>query len=337
MLSRPRISLTAAIGLIDAIKVRNADPDEVLRSVGLDRRAVSDPQRSIASRDFTRLLNAAARATADDCFGLHFGEQFQPKDIGSLTYVVLNSPTFRAGIDNIARYLRVHNGAARVSVALDRQWAHIQHVLTDLPDESARQHYEYSLVVGLGTMRLMAGSQWTPSEVHFPHQSPGDTSEHTRIFGAPVAFGCPTSAVVVESEFLERTVPAADDRLYQILRDYLDRVLEEMPPEDGLPASVRRALGESMRNGDPKLGHVAGKLAMSPRTLQRRLRERGVDFKQLTDDTRRRFALNYLREARHSLSEVAFLLGYSEVSAFNRAFRRWTGETPLAYRRKVER
>src|SRR5262252_8858720 len=81
VLSRPRISLTAAIGLIDAIKVRNADPDEVLRSVGLDRRAVSDPQRSIASRDFTRLLNAAARATANDCFGLRFGEQFQPKDI----------------------------------------------------------------------------------------------------------------------------------------------------------------------------------------------------------------------------------------------------------------
>jgi AraC-like DNA-binding protein len=76
-------------------------------------------------------------------------------------------------------------------------------------------------------------------------------------------------------------------------------------------------------------------MGMSARTLQRQLKERGVDFKQLTDETRRRFAINYLKERKHTLTEVAFLLGYSEVSAFNRAFKRWTGSTPLEYRRSV--
>ena len=76
-------------------------------------------------------------------------------------------------------------------------------------------------------------------------------------------------------------------------------------------------------------------MAMSPRTLQRRLKEYGLDFKKLTDDTRRRFAINYLRDRKHTLTEIAFLLGYSEVSAFNRAFKRWTGSTPLKYRQNI--
>ena len=105
-----------------------------------------------------------------------------------------------------------------------------------------------------------------------------------------------------------------------------------MPQEDILLASVRRAVGESMRNGDPKLAQVAGRIAIGPRTLQRRLNDYDVDFKTLVDDTRRRFALNYLRDRRHTLAEIAYLLGYSEVSAFNRAFRRWTGTTPQVFR-----
>jgi AraC-like DNA-binding protein len=116
------------------------------------------------------------------------------------------------------------------------------------------------------------------------------------------------------------------------MKQYLERVLAEIPQEDGMLVSVRRAVAEAMREGDPNLTRVAKKMAMSPRTLQRQLKEQGMEFKQLVDDTRRRFALSYLRDRRHTLTEIAFLLGYSEASAFNRAFKRWTGSTPLAYR-----
>jgi AraC-like DNA-binding protein len=134
---------------------------------------------------------------------------------------------------------------------------------------------------------------------------------------------------------VDRQVPSADEHLYPVLKRYLDRVLAEMPREDDLLASIRRAVGESLRDGDPNLAQVARKIAMGQRTLQRRLREQGVDFKWLVDDTRRRFSLNYLRERKHTLSEIACLLGYSEVSALNRAFRRWTGSTPSDYRRRA--
>jgi AraC-like DNA-binding protein len=138
----------------------------------------------------------------------------------------------------------------------------------------------------------------------------------------------------MERDLVERQVPAADPRLYRILKQYLQRILDEMPREDELFGSVRRAIGELLRDGDPKIARVAKKIAMSPRTLERRLKERGVVFKKLMDDTRRRFALSYLRDRKNSLTDVAFLLGYSELSAFNRAFKRWTGTTPLDFRAK---
>ena len=119
------------------------------------------------------------------------------------------------------------------------------------------------------------------------------------------------------------------------MRQYLDQVLSEIPREDALLESIRKAVAESMRDGDPKLARVAKKIAMGPRTIQRRLKEYDFDFKKLVEDTRQRFAQNYLKDRKNTLTEVAFLLGYSELSAFNRAFKRWTGSTPLDYQRKL--
>jgi len=139
----------------------------------------------------------------------------------------------------------------------------------------------------------------------------------------------------MEREFVARQVPAADPRLYRILRRYVERALQEMPEGDELVATLRAVIAESVRDGVPKLARVAKKMALSPRTLQRQLMEHAMNFKSLVDDTRRRLALSYLRDRKNCLTEVAFLLGYSELSAFNRAFKRWTGSTPLAYRRRA--
>jgi AraC-like DNA-binding protein len=307
----------------------------VLGSCGLTRSTFAGPHGFIASSAFAQVLEEAARATGDECFGLHFAERYQPKDIGPLTYVVINSPTMAAGFENAGRYLRVHNQAAKASLVVEGHRASLRSGFSGLAIATPRQQNEFSMTVAISTVRLMAGSQWAPLEVQFAHPAPRLTSEHARIFRAPISFGHPANALVMEREFLDQQVPAADKRLYPILRRYLDGVLKEMPVEDPLLASVRRAIGESMRDGEPKLAPVARKVAMSPRSLQRRLKEHEMEFKTLVDDTRRRFAVHYLRDRRHTLTEVAYLIGYSEVSAFNRAFKRWTGATPADYRRRA--
>jgi AraC-like DNA-binding protein len=329
---KPMISVAATTGLLEAIGSAGANPDQVLRAVDLDRAVLSNAEGFIPCSTFARLLEEAARATGDSCFGLHFGERFNVKNIGPLAYVVLNSPTIAVADAHVARYLKLYNQAAKVFFTVEGQRAYLQYVLVDLGIEVPRQQNEYSMVIRLNTIRMMVGSQWAPLEVRFAHPAPEQISEHQRIFRAPVLFGFPTNAFVIEREFLERQIPAADQHLYQIMDRYLERILEEMPQEHEVLASVRRAVAESMREEHPNLTRVAKKMAMSPRTLQRQLKEQGIEFKNLVDDTRRRFAQSYLKSRRNTLTEVAFLLGYSEASAFNRAFKRWTGSTPLAYR-----
>jgi AraC-like DNA-binding protein len=331
---RAMISLTAATGLLQMIEARGGDPDEVLGPLALDRRALCDPHGFIADADFARLLHEAARVTGDDAFGLHFGERYHPKNLGALAYILVNSPTMGVAFENAGRYLRVHNAGAEASFVREEKWAYLRHRLTDVPLDIRRQHEECSLAVALGAIRLMAGSDWSPVEVQFEHSAPADVAELYRVFKAPATFGHEHNALVVESELCERAIPAADARLYPIMQRYLEDALGELPPEDDFLQSVRRTIGESVRHGEPTLTHVARRLAIGGRTLQRRLGEYGVDFKGLVDDTRRRFALRHLADPEITLTEVAYLLGYSEVSAFNRAFKRWTGSTPSDHRRQ---
>jgi AraC-like DNA-binding protein len=336
MAMKPMISVAAASGLVEAIRAAGADSDQVLRTFRLDPSVLSDTEKFIPCAVFAGLLEEAAQVTGDDCFGLHLGERFNPKNIGPLTYVVLNSPTVSVADDQVARYLKLYNQAATVSRRVEGERAYLQYVLCDLGIASPpRQQNEYSLAIRLNTIRMMVGSQWTPLEVQFAHQAPAETSEHQRVFGAPVLFGYQTNNLVVESEFLQRQVPAADQHLYEIMQRYFQRIIDEMPEDSSVLPSVRRAVAESMRDGDPNLARVAKKMAMSRRTLQRQMKEHATSFRKVMDDTRRRFALSYLKDRRNSLAEIAFLLGYSEAAAFIRAFKRWTGLTPIAYRRQV--
>ncbi|HEY1234757.1 MAG TPA: AraC family transcriptional regulator [Candidatus Binatia bacterium] len=332
---RPVISTAATSGLVEAIRDAGADPDQLLHTVQLDPSVLSRTDKFIPCAMFARILEEAARITGDYCFGLHLGERFNPKNIGALTYVVLNSPTVAVGDDQVARYLKLYNQAATVSRSIEGERAYLRYVLCDLGIESPRQENEYSLAIRINTIRMMVGSQWTPLEVQFAHQAPAQISEHQRIFGAPVLFGYPTNNLVVEREFLERQVPAADPRLYEIMQRYFQEIIDAMPEDTDALLSVRKAIAESMRDGDPNLTRVAKKMALSRRTLQRQMKEHATNFKSVMDNTRRHFAVSYLKDRRNSVAEIAFLLGYSEAAAFTRAFKRWTGLTPLAYRHRA--
>jgi AraC-like DNA-binding protein len=135
---------------------------------------------------------------------------------------------------------------------------------------------------------------------------------------------------------LKRVLPAADELLYRMLTDCLEE-LSHAGPRTALLAAVRTTIAEALRDGKPNLVRVANELEVGPRTLQRRLKNYHIDFKRLVNDTRCSLALTYLQDTQNTLTEIAFLLGYSEVSAFNRAFKRWTGSTPLEYRRVIAR
>ena len=337
MTARPTVSVAATTGLVEAISAAGADADEILRAVGLKRSALANADGFIPSAAFALALEEAARATGDEFFGLHFGERFDPKDLGALTYVVVNSPTVSAACHNIERYLHIHNNGANVAFTVEGGRGYLRYSVARGSAQPKRQQNEYSMALIVKTFRLVAGSHWRPSEIQFAHHEPADTADHRRVFDCPVTFGAAANALVVEHDFVERLIPAADEKLYRVLKQHAERILNEVPRENDFPGAVRQAIAELIAQGEPKRERVAEKLGMSARTLERRLKEHGVAYRDLVNGMRRQFALDYLRDRERTVTEVAFLLGYSEVSPFNRAFKRWTGSTPMEYRAGVSR
>jgi len=152
--------------------------------------------------------------------------------------------------------------SALVSFRAEGNLAYLRYA-ANLDLDQPRQFNEYSTAVVLSTLRIMVGSHWAPRDVHFAHKTPEQTTEHARIFKAPVIFNCADNALVMEREFCAQPVPAADPNLFKILRHYLDDVLSHARREDELLASIRKTIAELMKDGSPDIGRVAKRLALN--------------------------------------------------------------------------
>ena len=164
------------------------------------------------------------------------------------------------------------------------------------------------------------------------HGPPASVSAHERYFGCPVHFAAGEDSLAISSETLRRPNHLSDDGISRFLLTHLDAEIEALGAEIPVRALVEREISRSLSSGVPRMADIARRLAMSQRTLHRRLADSGLSFKSLVDDTRRHVAASLVRGSSYSLTEVAFLAGFSEQSAFNRAFKRWTGHTPTAFR-----
>lgn len=332
MSAAPLISATVTIGLREAIDDAGASQEEILEGLGMDRAALSRPEGFIPCADFARILDAAAQQTRDQAFGLHFGARSNPKNNGCLAYAVMNSPTVSSAFATAARYIHLHNEAARLALAESKDLTYWSYTVNNLELEQCRQFVDYGMAAALNVVRVMVGSQWSPREVHLEHEAEGRIADYRSVFRSPVIFACSTNAFVMDTEFCKQPVAAADPNLFRILTCYLDDVLSRTPKNDAWLAPIRAAIVQLMKQGELNLLRAAKALGVSPRTLQRQLSQRGLSFAEVVENTRRGLAVDYLKGRENTLTEIAFLLGYSEVSAFNRAFKRWTGKTPMAYR-----
>jgi AraC-like DNA-binding protein len=169
----------------------------------------------------------------------------------------------------------------------------------------------------------------------FTHPRPADTREHERILGCPVEFGAEHNRLTIERSAWELQTKDPQIGVFQVLIDHADLLLAKLPAGPDLIGRTRRAISERLRGGDPSLASVARELGMSERSLQRHLRELGYSFNTLADEVRHATARVYLEQPDMALAEIGFLLGFADQSAFNRAFKRWTGSTPKQARRTL--
>jgi AraC-like DNA-binding protein len=322
--------------VLDAVTAGGGSAERVLARVGLTADDVADPDRLLDIAQVVGLFEAAAVETGDDCFGLHLGTTYDFASIGALAYAVLNAPTVDVALENFARYSRAFVPGGAITVGRDGAQVALGYVLDVGDPERCRQHAEGAAVVTLRVLRRLVGPEWRPHYIEFGHAEPRDTREHVRLLGVPLRFRRPLAmATVFDAAVLPRAVEGADRRLLPIVERHLVELLASTGDAGGWLDEVRNAIAESLCDGAPTIRTVAKRLGASVRTLQRRLGDHDAVFSTLVDEVRREIALRYLADGKADLTEIAFLTGYSELSAFGRAFRRWTGSTPLAARRRL--
>lgn len=330
----PPISVSARIGAVIVESARAAGGPPLQAVAGWDPALAGDPDARIPIEVEDALWDEGARATGDDAFGLHTAERLRPGLFDTLDYAIRTSATVRDAIARLARYNRLVHDVAVFTVDEDGLAARIEHAFRGVARGPGRHAAEFTLASLLVVGAQISGAPARAREVTFAHAPPRSTGEHRRLFGVVPRFGAERNLLTVDREFLDRPLPGGDPRLSAVLDRHAQALLAALPaPQESKAQRLRRLLAGALRDGEPTLAAMARQSKLSERSLQRHLAAEGTSFEATLDELRRELALRYLADPGVAVSEVAFLLGYSEPSAFHRAFRRWTDRTPAEHRR----
>lgn len=305
--------------------------DALCRAVGIDPASLRDPDAFVSMRQVCALFEEGARATGDDAFGMHVAERARLDVPG---HALLASATLRTALDTLAPYLRAIHAGEETSLTVEGEVARFTHRITDPRIGPARQRTEGYLAVADILARRATGTDAAPRSVSFQHPRPRDISEHLRIFrGAPLHFDADRNEIRFGAALLDMPFTRSDPGLSAVLDRHIRDVLTRLSTPQRSADDVRRAIAENLRTADFGIDAVARRLGTSVRTLQRRLRDDGTSHQALLDAVRRELSTRYLDDARLSIKEIAASLGFADVRAFYRAFRRWYGTTPAARRK----
>lgn len=309
--------------LMRVARARGVDVDALLRELEIPAAAIDDIEYRIPEATRLRAWSEVEARTHDPFLGLHCAEGANIGTFDVLDYVLYFSPTVGEGLDNLLRFHRLICDAWALRRTEDGEITRLRRIEVTLPQE-AEGLFAFLVL----RARLLSGVVLAPQEVRFAHPSPADTSEHDRVFRCPVKFGCPSTELVVATASLALPVTTSNPDVQKILLRYSCELAERQPRDDSFVERVRTVVARTMRSGPPSLEATARALKASPRTIQRRLGEHGTTHLEVVDSVRHEMASQLVEKGRVSLTEVAFLVGFTDVSGFRRAYKRWTGEAP---------
>jgi len=287
---------------------------------------LADPDRLIRCEDAGAIIGLAQQIRYTPNIAAEIARRTPIGAFPLVDYLVVSSDSVGTAMRQLATYLRLTGNPAKLDIDDDSSEPR---VTIDGPPFSV----EFSVALIVGHLRAEVDGPAIITGVCFRHQ-PDDVVGFAQLMGCPVESGAAWSGLRFDRDGWQRALRRRDPILRQLLEDQAERTLERMPNHHGIVFDTARVIAVRVTRGSIGIGDVARELAVSPRTLQRRLTEEGASFQQLVDDARRDAAGRFLRESELAISEVAYLLGYSEPAPFHRAFKRWYGVTPDVFRRQ---
>jgi AraC-like DNA-binding protein len=328
---RRRVLSAAATGLGRFIAENGGDAASIFADSGVDEQQLSQTRQALDLAAFVGLLERAAMHTGHENFGLWYGQQFKPEMLGLLGGVAMSAPTLGDALRQLAMLHGYHQQATMTHFTGKAGMLQLHYRILDGSIIERRQDAEATLGKFVNVFRHCLGSLWTPDEIHFEHPRPSAWREHEAAFAAPVFFGQRTNAVIFRDDSMHRPMPQADRRKLARLRAELMRLGGDtgtVPLLDRVQGEIRSLLPDGLAS----IENVSDNLHMARWTLQRRLAGHGLSFSDMVDLVRRTLAIHYIRQPSVPVMAIAEILGYSELSAFSRAFRRWFGSCPSRFR-----
>lgn len=326
-MSPPTTLATLLLALHRHLAAQGVDADRLFAAAGIDTRVFLQPRARVRSELVNRVWRMAEAETRDECLGLEVSAHMHPSAADALGYAWLASSSLREAMTRLARYMRIFAGIARVHFSGAGGDGELVYHPAELPP--SRHDSFYSTVVRY--CRASHGPAFAPAGLELAREAPADSGRHERLFGCKVSFGAEQSLMRVHEADLDRRLPTGNAEVAAMTERMLESQLAKIDRQD-LVAQLRMRILDALPSGTPTEEGIARALALSQRTLQRRLAASGTSFGDVLDGTRRELALHHLRDPDRQVSEIAYLLGFAEAASFNRAFRRWTGQTPSEYR-----
>lgn len=323
--------------IIRFARQRGADLDTLLQAAGYhDLEAMDDETQFIGKEAYDQVITKALEQSGDPLMGLHLGEYLSLSAAGLIVQIAQNSRTVlealqytvnfaNLGCQELPFELKELDHAWELSLKPNPEWE------AQYP-QSAHQTIDGQMVFSLREFQSLSLQKHHPLSVHFAYAKPQAKAEYDRVFQCPVRIGMPYTAIYLRKEHVADKVISSDYDLLRLLVGFAEQKLANLENYQSFTNTVRQTIVQMRQTQFPTILQIAANLNMSVRTLQRRLKQEGYTYQNLTDDLKQQFALDYLRHKNLSIKEIAYSLDFSEASSFVRSFKRWYGASPQVYR-----
>lgn len=317
-----------------ALEKLGVDTGTLYRDFGIRERDIAEG-RSVSMSTYLNVLNRAAELPGRTAIGIEIARTRTATDLGILGYIARNAPDFGRFLALIESYLDLVMPGARAGLVEDGETVYWTYGLPAFSPSHSRHEVEMSVMQFIGVVReLLHMPDWHPKQVFLQHEAPSDLTPLEDAFGADITFNHAFNGVALSRHLLNFSLNDADPRLLEVLEHQVRRSMSQLKTSDALADRITLLISSSLGRSDLSADRLASHLGMSRRTLHRRLLDQGTSLSRLHDIVVLQVAKESLRNTTVSITELAQKLGYSDASAFHKAFRRLTGQAPLRYRRQ---
>ena len=333
-MSATRHALPTATGFavkcaIAALRQRGADPGPLLHRAGLAEGDLGASQRRVSAAAQGAFLEYAALALNDSMFGLHLAEQSNPREVGLLFYAMSAAENVSGALTLLVRYCRIVNESVRLKSARQPDGILVEASFSGIARHRVKQNAEFEFAVVVKAIQEITGLNVCPTHVTCVHGRTTNLKEFERFYGCPVEFAASSDQIGFSNETLALPLITEDPHLLETLRPFCEEAARARNTTQWtIRAAVENEIQRLLPHGRARAEIVAKALAMSSRTLTRRLAEEGTNFAEVVDGLRRSLAAQYLHESSFTLAQIGWLLGYEGPTSFHHAFKRWTGRSP---------